>query len=169
MDTKTLLLTDILNCGYADLDMLDIVYSPLADEINLDREDILRNADDINYIIDRTYCFITSVITDRLYTLIEEYTNSLDEEGNITSDTEICELSELLEDIVYKRNEEGDKFIGLTTEQLTIIKDKIEEMEDSYPYCNYLDSHFQNDLDQTLDEEVGVDDNCKFLLEYWLK
>lgn len=168
MDTKTLLLTDILNCGYADLDMLDIVYSPLADEINLDREDILRNAGEngLNYILDRTYCFITSVITDKLYSLIEEYTNTLDEEEKATQETEYTTLSDdLIGDIVFQ----DGKFIGLSKEQLTIIKDKIKEMEDSYPYCNYLDSHFQNDLDQTLDEETGVDENCKYLLEYWLK
>ena len=168
MDTKTLLLTDILNCGYADLDMLDIVYSTLADEIyNGDRTDLLQrainNGNGFNGILYDLYTDITLAIKDRIEDLVEEYENAL-EEGK---DTSITELSELLDNITY--NAEEDKYIPLTTEQLTIIKDKIQEMENSYPYCNYLDSHFQNDLDQTLDEEVGVDDNCKYLLEYWLK
>lgn len=168
MDTKTLALTDILNCGYADLDMLDIVYSPLADEINLDREDIMSNAGEngLNYILDRTYSFITSCITDRLYSLIEEYADTLDEEGKATEETEYTTLSDdLIGDIVFQ----DGKFIGLSKEQLTIIEDKIKEMEDSYPFCNYLDTHFQNDLDQTLDEETGVDENCRLLLKYWLE
>ena len=168
MDTKTLLLTDILNCGYADLDMLDIVYSTLADEIyNGDRTDLLQrainNGNGFNGILYDLYTDITLAIKDRIEDLVEEYENAL-EEGR---DTSITELSELLDNITY--NAEEDKYTPLTTEQLTIIKDKIKEMENSYPYCNYLDSHFQNDLDQTLDEEVGVDDNCKYLLEYWLK
>ena len=172
MDTKTLLLTDILNCGYADLDMLDIVYSPLADEIYYgdSRTDLLQRAindgNGFNGILYDLYTDITLAIKDRIENLVEEYESTLDEEGKATEETEYTTLSDdLIGDIVFK----DDKFIGLTTEQLTIIKDKIEEMENSYPCCNYLDSHFQNDLDQTLDEEAGVDDNCKYLLEYWLK
>lgn len=168
MDTKTLLLTDILNCGYADLDMLDIVYSTLADEIYYgDRTDLLQrainNGNGFNGILYDLYTDITLAIKDRIEDLVEEYENTL-EEGK---DTSITELSEILDNITY--NAEEDKYIPLTTEQLNIIKDKIKELENSYPYCNYLDSYFQNDLDQTLDEEVGVDDNCKYLLEYWLK
>lgn len=168
MDTKTLLLTDILNCGYADLDMLDIIYSTLADEIYYgDRTELLQrainNGSGFNGILYDLYTDITLAIKDKIEDLVEEYENTL-EEGK---DTSITELSEILDNITY--NAEEDKYIPLTIEQLTIIKDKIQEMESSYPYCNYLDSYFQNDLDQTLDEEVGVDDNCKYLLEYWLK
>jgi hypothetical protein len=56
----------------------------------------------------------------------------------------------------------------LTKRQLNIIYNKIEEMENSSPFTNFLDSYFQNDLDQTLDEEDTLDNNCKALIEYWV-
>ena len=170
MDTKTLALTSLLDCGYADLCMLDILYSPLADEINLDGDEILRESTTegggLNYVLDRAYSYITSYITDRLNELVDEYENTLDEDGNIIEEeTRYAEICDMLEDITYNE----DKCIGLTEEQLETIKDKISDMEDSYPFTNYLDTHFQNDLDQTLDEESGVDENCRLLLEYWLR
>ena len=42
-------------------------------------------------------------------------------------------------------------------------------MEGTYPYCNYLDTHFQNDLDQTVDWEASVRSNAEDLIQYWFE
>jgi hypothetical protein len=83
-----LIITDLLNCGYMDISMLDILYSPLAEEIGLDSRVILQDAitmgNGMNGAITTAYNEITYAITERLTSLMEEYENSLDtdEEGN---------------------------------------------------------------------------------------
>ena len=166
MDTETLVITDLLNCGSADISMLDILYSNLADDIDMDSQDILQEAvsnGGLNTVLDMAYTEITQAIVDKLNNIISEYKDTL-EDGKTTEDTYNTELNNLID--LY--NEEGE-FIGLTEEQLEEIQTNIDTMENSYPYCNCIDSHFQNDLDQTLDEDAGVFENCRLLLEYWLK
>jgi hypothetical protein len=169
MNTMELIITDLLNCGYMDISMLDILYSPLAEEIGLDSRVILQDAitmgNGMNGAITTAYNEITYAITERLTSLMEEYENSLDtdEEGNPipTKATPNTDLYRFLED------SELD-FTNLNKEQINLIHTNITEMENSYPFANYMDSHFQNTLDQTLNEDYGVDRNCQLVLEYWL-
>ena len=174
MNTETLALTDLLNCGTADVDMLDIFYSNLGDSLNLSLQDALDeygNDGDLNTCLDYAYTVITTAITDRLNELLEDYLKTLNKEGEPTDSTRYTSLQELLESYLYTDEEDENyeyTMLPLSKDQINTIKEKIEEMEESYPYCNYLDSHFQNDLDQTLDSDYGVDENCKKLLEYWL-
>jgi len=166
---------DLLNCGYADIEMLDILYSKLAEEVGIDSASILKDAvtsfdGDFNSVITRAYSDITNAVADRLRNLIDEYVNTL-ENHQPTEVTRNSDLQYILDEYLYTDEETEDHDMvmkPLTEEQIDTIYEKIEEMEDSYPFANFLDSHFQNDLDQTLDEDDGIDDNCKALIEYWL-
>ena len=174
MNTETLVLTDLLDCGYADISMLDILYSDLAEGIGMDSQGILKDSltygGDLNSVIVRAYEEITSAITNRLTNLMDDYVDTL-RGGKPTEDTRDTDLQYLLDRYLYTDEETEDHDLvmkPLTKRQLNIIYDKIEEMENSSPYANFLDSHFQNDLDQTLDEEDTLDNNCKALIEYWV-
>lgn len=174
MNTMECVITDIFECGYADISMLDILYSDLAESIGMDSRDILKDSltydGDLNTVIFRAYEEITSAVTNRLTNLMDEYVDTL-RNNKPTEDTRDTELQELLEKYLYTDEETEDHdFVmkPLTKKQLNIIYNKIEEMENSSPYTNFLDSHFQNDLDQTLDEEDTLDNNCKALIEYWV-
>ena len=174
MNTMECVITDLFECGYADISMLDILYSDLAESINMDSQSILKdsltNGGDFNTVIVRAYEEITSAITNRLTNLMDEYVDTL-RNGEPTEDTRDTDLQYLLDQYLYTDEETEDHDLvmkPLTKRQLNIIYNKIEEMENSYPFANFLDSHFQNDLDQTLDEEDSLDNNCKALIEYWV-
>ena len=174
MNTMECVITDLFECGYADISMLDILYSDLAESIGMDSQSILKDSltydGDLNSVIFRAYEEITSAITNRLTNLMDEYVDTL-RNNKPTEETRNTELQELLEKYLYTDEETEDHDLvmkPLTKRQLNIIYNKIEEMENSSPFTNFLDSYFQNDLDQTLDEEDTLDNNCKALIEYWV-
>ena len=161
LSTNECLLTDLLDCGYADLDMLDGLYETIGDEIYYgDRSDLLKravaNGDGLNGILYEFYTDVTLAVKDKIEDLIEEYENA--------EDKEITELVEGLDLLMYKE----DKFIPLTDEELELLKDKTEDLNDVNPYCNCLDSSFQNDLDQTFNSDESVLTNAIDLIEFWL-
>ena len=174
MNTMECVIADLFECGYADISVLDILYSDLAESIGMDSQGILKDSltydGDLNSIIFRAYEEITSAVTNRLTNLMDEYVDTL-RNNKPQEETRNTELQELLENYLYTDEETEDHDLvmkPLTKRQLNIIYNKIEEMENSSPYTNFLDSHFQNDLDQTLDEEDTLDNNCKALIEYWV-
>lgn len=162
LSTNECLLTDILDCGYADLSMLDGLYNTIGDEIyNGDRSDLLKqavgNGEGLNGILYEFYTDVTLAVKDKIEDLLEEY-----EEAD---NKEITELVEELQNIFYNTE---DKFVPLTDEELELIKEKTEDLNDVNPYCNCLDSYFQNDLDQTFDDDESVLTNAVDLIKYWL-
>ena len=165
LSTNECLLTDILDCGYADLDMLDGLYNTIGDEIYYgDRSDLLKravaNGEGLNGILYEFYTDVTLAVKDKIEDLLEEY-----EEAD---DKEITELVEELQNIFYEITFDGDRFIPLTDEELELIKEKTEDLENTSPFCNCLDSSFQNDLDQTFDDDESVLTNAVDLIKYWL-
>ena len=170
MDTNELVITDLLNCGYADISMLDVLYSTLAEDVGIDSADTLKSAiqqdGDLNSVLYSVYSEITRAIYDRLQEMLNEYNDTL-QDGKVTEDTENTDLNSLIGG--YMVNDETDEFIGLSEEYLNSIDECMKKLDMSYPFCNFLDSYFQNDLDQTLDEDAGVDQNIKNLLEYILQ
>ena len=155
------LLTDILDCGYADLSMLDGLYNTIGDEIyNGDRSDLLKrvvgDGEGLNGVLYEFYTDVTLAVKDKIEDLLEEYEEA--------EDKEITELVEELQDIFYNTE---DKFVPLTDEELELIKEKTEDLNVN-PYCNCLDSSFQNDLDQTFDDDESVLTNAVDLIKYWL-
>lgn len=170
MDTNELILTDILNCGYADLSMLDILYAPIGDDIDsnyLDRIELVRTCD-LNDILYQFYETCNNAIRNKAEELLQEYKESLDEEGNPTNATTVVNLvSDVdMEEIFYP--EEYDKLQPLTEEQIETIETNLTKMEEQYPFTNYLDSSFGTDLDQTLDEDKDVYSNAIDLIKYWI-
>lgn len=167
MNTQELVITDLLNCGYADISMLDILYSTLAEDVGIDSADTLKSAiqqdGDLNSVLYSVYSEITCSVKDRLQEMLNEYNDTL-QDGKVTADTENTDLYSLISE--YMVNPETDEITGLLEEHLNLIDECINKLDTSYPFCNFLDSYFQNDLDQTLDEDAGVDQNIKNLLEY---
>ena len=155
MDTAKATLCSILNCGYADLGMLEDLYSILANSSGVDPDEVLResvkNEGGLNEVLYQLYSQVTSAVTDSLKELMEDYEKVENKEDS--------ELAECL----------GENFKPLTEEQIQTIHENIEKMEESYPFTNYLDSHFQNDLDQTAYFHATTKDNALYLIEYWLK
>lgn len=159
--TNECLLTDLLDCGYADLSMLDGLYNTIGDEIYYgDRSDLLKRAvgnGGLNGILYEFYIDVTLAVKDKIEDLLEEY-----EEAD---DKEITELVEELQNIFYNTE---DKFVPLTDKELELIKEKTEDLNNVNPYCNCLDSYFRNDLDQTFDDDESVLTNAVDLIKYWL-
>ena len=163
LSTNECLLTDLLDCGCADLSMLDGLYNTIGDEIYYgdDRTDLLRrvvsNGDGLNGILYEFYIDVTLAIKDKIEDLLEEYTNAEDKEDT--------ELVRELDGIFYSAE---DKFIPLTEKEELILKEKTDDLNNVHPFCNCLDSYFQNDLDQTFDDDESVLTNALDLIKYWL-
>lgn len=164
LSTNECVLTDLLNCGYADLSMLDGLYNTIGDEIYYgDRSDLLKRAvgnGGLNGILYEFYTDVTLAVKGKIEDLLEEYEEA--------EDKEITELVEELQNIFYEITFDGDNFIPLTDEELELIKEKTEDLNNVNPYCNCLDSSFQNDLDQTFDDDESVLTNAIDLIKYWL-
>ena len=161
LSTNECLLTDLLDCGYADLSMLDGLYNTIGDEIYYDdRADMLkravRNGEGLNGILYEFYTDVTLAVKDKIEDLLEEYENAEDKE-----DTELVRELDL---IFYK---EG-KFIPLKKKEMEMLKEKTDDLNYVNPFCNCLDSYFQNDLDQTFDDDESVLTNAIDLIKYWL-
>ena len=77
-------LTDIMNCGYADLDMLSVLYSTIGDEVlSYERESLVKDAGQnggLNYVLFEAYYYIKEKIADKLEELINNYINAEDKE-----------------------------------------------------------------------------------------
>ena len=152
-------LTDIMNCGYADLDMLSVLYSTIGDEVlSYERESLVKDAGQnggLNYVLFEAYYYIKEKIADKLEELINNYINAEDKE-----ETDIAnEISSLWE----------GEFKPLKKKQIEEIQKNIEAIRESEPYTNCLDSSFQNDLDQVFDEHDTVQENAISLLKYWIE
>lgn len=138
-----------LNCGSADLYMLDNLYSTLGEEC-VDVEEVVREADDLNYLLNDLYKGVTDTVAYEVGEIAKT------EEGIQVSVKENGEIKEF-------------KYLLMTDSVREQLLKKVEEMEDTYPYCNSLDTHFQNDLDQTVDWESGVRSNAEDLIQYWFE
>ena len=77
MNTMECVIADLFECGYADISVLDILYSDLAESIGMDSQGILKDSltydGDLNSIIFRAYEEITSAVTNRLTNLMGFY------------------------------------------------------------------------------------------------
>ena len=132
--------TDILDCGTADLSMLDDLYSTLGNEVIGDHNSFLKgicseyqNNIDLNVILYELYYWVTNAIQEEI-----------------------------------RENLENDAWPEYSKEKEFFLKqnDKLNEYS---PYTNFLDTHFQNDLDDTVDWDTSVQENAIKLLEYWRK
>lgn len=133
-------LTAVFECGYGDLYMLDNCYSDLANEI-IDMDDILSDAKEnetlnLNYILYEAYYQIADRIIDDAIELLTKEYNN-----------EIAEELELDDEIKEK------------------IVEELTEMSNS-PFCNFIDTHFNNHLDQTIDWDKNVTYNVFELIKY---
>lgn len=138
-----------LNCGSADLCMLDNLYSTLG-EASVDTEEVVREADDLNHLLAVLYSEVTKTVAYA----IEDIAKT--EEGIQVSIKENGEIKEF-------------KYLLMTDSIKEQLLKKVEEMQGTYPYCNCLDTHFQNDLDQTVDWESSVRSNAEDLIQYWFE
>lgn len=143
LNTNELILTSLLNCGYADLDILDNCYSQLADEV-IDMDNILAElvgdgSLNLNNILFEAYYQIANrIIDDAIELLTKEYSD------------------EVAEDFEIDNNEIKEKIVAELTKMLN----------SNSPFCNCLDTHFSNHLDQTIDWGEDVWYNVQELIKY---
>ena len=161
MNTLECVLTDMLDCGYADLEMLSVLYSTIGDEVlSNERETILKDATQnggINYALFEAYYYIKDRVADEIQELLDEYSNADDKENT--------DIAYELANIMYDNK---NKFKPLKKKQLKEMYTNLEEFRNTKPYCNCLDTSFQNDLDQVFDEDSSARDNAIEVIKYWL-
>lgn len=134
-----------LNCGYADLEMLDNVYSKLAEDCCYDIDEIISRVDDLNELLYEVYWQVTSKVQDEILDRIDS--------------KEPMELV-INDKVVY---------FEITDEQAEKLKELAEGLTENSPFCNCLDTYFQNDLDRTVDWENGLYSNVEDLIRYWVE
>ena len=139
-------LTEKLNCGVADLDMLDNLYSKLGEDC-VDTEEVVRDTNNLNELLSELYYSVTSKVADEI--------------RNIADSKETLYLQ------VRENGEEVNKDVEITPyieEQLNKVADDLDY--NNNPYCNFLDTHFQNELDQTVDWTETAYTNAIELIQY---
>ena len=145
---------DKLQCGSADLSMLDHIYSTLGEDV-YDTEDLVSETDDLNELLEKAYDQISEAVKDKLYEIadyednIEVTLRHRDNDGDIC-DTEIYYVLEITEEIAEQ------------------LKELADELTENYACANCLDTHFKNDLDQVVDWDYNVEQNTIELIEYWI-
>lgn len=140
-------MTQILNCGYGDLDMLDNVYSKLAEEC-CDIETVIED------LIVCTNLSLNSLLSDVYYYITREITEQA--KNTINRDDM---LQEFIEE--NKLNKDDIDVIELTL--------KLNQIQNTYPFANCLDTHFNSDLDNTVDFDKSITENVNLLLMHLIK
>lgn len=140
-------MTQILNCGYADLDMLDNVYSKLAEEC-CDIETVIED------LIVCTNLSLNSLLSDVYYYITREITEQA--KNTINRDDMFQEFIE-----ENKLNKDDIDVIELTL--------KLNQIQNTYPFANCLDTHFNSDLDNTVDFNKSITENVNLLLMHLIK
>ena len=160
LSTSECILTDLLECGTADLCMLDDLYGVLADEIyNGDRKDMLKRGGDLNGILYEFYSDISIGVIDDIDTLIEDFRDA--------EDNTLTDFYDILVEIIEEQGKKATK--AKINKAIEEIERQVDRMRNTYPYTNCLDSHFQNDLDQTIDFDNTLRGNSVLLMKYWLR
>lgn len=140
-------MTQILNCGYGDLDMLDNVYSKLAEEC-CDVETVIED------LIVCTNLSLNSLLSDVYYYITREIT---EQAKNTINRNDM--LQEFIEE--NKLNKDDIDVIELTL--------KLNQIQNTYPFANCQDTHFNSDLDNTVDFDKSITENVNLLLMHLIK
>ena len=133
-----------LNCGSADLSMLDNVFSTLGEEC-YDTDELVSECNDLNDLLSEAYYRISSRVQDEL--------NEIADNENYV-DLVINDMIETFE---------------ITNENRDKLKELGEGLTENMPFANCLDTYFQNELDQVVDWESSVRTNAEALIKYWLE
>lgn len=140
-------MTQILNCGYADLDMLDNVYSKLAEEC-CDIETVIED------LIVCTNLSLNSLLSDVYYYITREITEQA--KNTINRD-------DMLQEFIEEKELNKD---DIDVIELTL---KLNQIQNTYPFANCLDTHFNSDLDNTVDFNKSITENVNLLLMHLIK
>lgn len=140
-------MTQILNCGYADLDMLDNVYSKLAEEC-CDIETVIED------LIVCTNLSLNSLLSDVYYYITREITEQA--KNTINRD-------DMLQEFIEEKELNKD---DIDVIELTL---KLNQIQNTYPFANCLDTHFNSDLDNTVDFDKSITENVNLLLMHLIK
>ena len=133
---------DKLQCGTADLCMLDNIYSTLGEEC-YNTEDLVDESRDLNDLLYRSYTYIAERVQEAIFDMLD-----VEEELDIVINDEVKHI----------------KFTEGNTEAISKLANNLTEYS---PYCNCLDTSFQSDLDQTVDFEASLSSNVEYLITYW--
>lgn len=160
MQIPECILTDLFDCGTADLCMLDDLYGKLGDDIYYgDTGEMLKKhvgieGDGLNGVLSEFYYDITIAVADCMENLIEDFRENGD----------ISDLHSMLEEILTEKGKKATK--RNMNKAIEVMEKSIDNLRVSYPFANCLDTHFQNDLDQTIDFDDTVLGNTRTLIEW---
>ena len=147
-------MTTMLQCGYADLDLLDNLYSELGEEC-ADEETILSENPTLNDIIYELY----SAVQDNMVEYLKNFING-------TADSEEDTIDDYIETEYCEETQEERKRIH---DRMTrAVEENIQKLENSSPYANCLDRRFDNDIYQIVNWEYSLRDNAINLIKYWV-
>ena len=151
---------DKLNCGIADLEMLENVYSKLGEDCYCPGK-FVSETNSLNELLSYCYNCISYKVEIKLY----EIANNEDFREGVTDD-----YTEVLSLYVKKEGEKNKKFVDylIPQNQVEKIKKLANKLTENGCYANCLDTYFQNDLDQGVEWDSDTMDNAKNLLAYWV-
>ena len=148
-------MTAKLQCGYANLELLDNLYSELGEECT-DPDTLVRDSESLNDLIYSLYAEVTSDIANYIAKFVNNTADSEEDTIDDYIETEYCEETE----------EEHKRIHDLMTRA---VEENIKKLENSSPCANCSASRFDNDLDQVVDWEYSLHDNAINLIKYWVK
>lgn len=148
-------MTAKLQCGYANLELLDNLYSELGEECT-DPNTLVKGSDSLNDLIYSLYTEVTINIVEYLTKFINNTADSVEDTIDDYIETEYGGETEEERKRIYDR-------------MTRAIEGNIQKLKNSSPYTNCSDSYFNNDLDQVVDWEYSLHDNAINLIKYWVK
>ena len=148
-------MTAKLQCDYANLELLDNLYSELGEECT-DPDTLVRDSESLNDLIYSLYIEVTSGMVEYLTKFVNNTADSEEDTIDDYIETEYCEETQ----------EERKRIHDRITRA---VEENIKKLENSSPYTNRSDSRFDNDLDQVVDWDYSIHDNAINLIKYWVK
>lgn len=158
LSTQEQVLTSLLDCGTSDLNMLDNVCSYLGEDC-YDVEEVVKSGD-LNAVLYESYSAITSKVYDKALERINDMENDTESEINcIEEDNAQCTKED--EKVDYVEICDFNIPIDDVNTLFDHLKQKAIDLDENYPFCNCLDTYFQNDLDNYVDWEKDAEDNAE--------
>ena len=144
-ETANRALSDLLQCEESELDKLEEVYSDLAKEVFFEPEDEISKGS-LDEILYSLYNLVSISVKDRIEDMLEEYQDTLNPDGSISSDTEFCSLITECGKIFLSFDLPHNGVVQPTAEQIATIKEHLTKFE-VIPITSAYGIRFGNDLD----------------------
>ena len=143
-----------LDCGVADLSMLEELYSTLGEDC-VDPDQVSKDNETLSDILYELY----NTIQDRIEKYIHNFIDNTAED-----------IEDTLDDYMNTNFDGTDEEKGKETQRvIDIVKDELSRLEGTSCYVNSSATSFDNDIRQIVDWDKSLRDNALELIEYWVK